>query len=142
MKTTRIKTRSQVMATMQRKQCRRCGALLEPDDRHRGYCASSHRAAAARQRKALIDAGPGCERCYRGAVFFDWRDNGGRQRTPVATLESSRLAACWGAAGIRLKTLLEQEYKGWGFMLDFNLAGEREIAPREGLTARFDASEE
>jgi len=108
--------------------CRRCGKGLEPGDPFSGFCGQDHRLEARRQLAALVDAGPGCHRCYRGAVFFVWRAEAGRERSAAPGLEQARAAVCWCPAGQRLR--LEGGHKVWGYMRDFGLGGEREIAPR------------
>jgi hypothetical protein len=114
--------------------CRRCDRPLPDDPPTPGFCGPAHRLEARRQRSALIVAGPGCRRCYRGGVFFDWRPDGGRQRSAIARLDHARVAACWCPAGQRLE--LESGHKPWGYLLDFGLEGEREIAPRSSPLTR------
>lgn len=104
--------------------CPRCNIPLTEQDSFKGYCSRLHRKEALQQLQSLREAGAGCGRCYRGAVFFVWRLEGGRQRIASLNLAHQHAAPCTCPAGQRLT--LPGGYKTWGFMRDVGPAGEDE----------------
>ena len=114
--------------------CSRCGDLVPPDDPLRGYCSRQHRREAQAQRHALRDAGPGCATCYRGCVFFAWKEGGGRVRLPPLNLEARHAAPCTCPAGQRIR--LKSGYKTWGYMRDSGPEGQDEMRPAPSVVAR------
>ncbi|MFM7200556.1 MAG: GNAT family N-acetyltransferase [Myxococcota bacterium] len=115
--------------------CRRCDQALPLGNPWEGFCSPRHQREGRQQLEALARARPGCRRCYRGAVFFRWREGGGRIRLPALVLEHRHVAPCGCLAGQQLT--LDTPYKRWGMMRDYAPSGLVEFGPDGGRGPRL-----